>query len=227
MLKLAANSGTTDIVATPHASVEYPFDELRIAEAFRTVSALAGGTIRVHLGCDFHLDYRNLRDALENPAKYAINGAAYLMVELPEAVAFQVTRQALKQLLRTGVVPVITHPERNGSFQQRPDELGPLIKDGCLLQLTGQSILGSFGTTAARVSHELLEKGLVHFVASDAHDCVRRSPNLAAPRDYITDRYGAAVADRLLHVNPEATLSGRDLPKAVKSRKPLRFFARD
>jgi protein-tyrosine phosphatase len=34
MLKLAAASGTTDLVATPHANTRFPFDGKRIARVF-------------------------------------------------------------------------------------------------------------------------------------------------------------------------------------------------
>jgi protein-tyrosine phosphatase len=224
MLRLAAASGTTDIVATPHANVEYSFDDQRVTGLFNAVSVLIGDTIRMHFGCDFHLDYRNLRDALENPAKYTINHARYLMVELPDLLAFQTVRQGLSQLIKNGIIPVITHPERNGYFKERTEELQPLVKDGCLLQLTAQSLLGAFGKTAGTVAHQLLDKNLVHFVASDAHDCVRRPPNLAAARDYVTARYGAASAECFFVANPAAALSGKALPNSEKPWKRSRFF---
>lgn len=39
------------------------------------------------------------------------------------------------------------------------------VDRGALVQITGQSILGHFGATAARVCRGLLDAGLVHFVA--------------------------------------------------------------
>ena len=57
MLRLAAASGTTDIVATPHANSEFAFDDERVRSIFREVSHLSEGFIRLYLGCDFHLSY--------------------------------------------------------------------------------------------------------------------------------------------------------------------------
>src|SRR5258707_3330385 len=74
MLKLAAESGTTDIVATPHANSRYRFQPEVIAERIEAASAGVSGTPRIHRGCDFHLSFDNVQDAMENPAKYAING---------------------------------------------------------------------------------------------------------------------------------------------------------
>ena len=36
ILKLAAASGTTDLVATPHSNAQFDFDEVRVEEAFAT-----------------------------------------------------------------------------------------------------------------------------------------------------------------------------------------------
>jgi protein-tyrosine phosphatase len=64
MLRVAAASGTTDIVATPHASPQFPYDESKIQHAFQLLSEHAQGIINLHLGCDFHLTYANISDAL-------------------------------------------------------------------------------------------------------------------------------------------------------------------
>lgn len=208
MLKLAAASGTTDIVATPHASSEFPYDAANIRKVFNEVSEKAAGIINLHLGCDFHLNFDNLADALQNPERYTINGHRYLMVELPDVVAVHPTREALLQLIRARFIPVITHPERNYSLQAKPDDLGRWVKDGCLVQITAQSFLGSFGSTAKRLAHSLLHAGLVHVVASDGHDCQHRPPVLAKAYNYIASRYGRYAAEVLFLQNPTAALSG-------------------
>src|SRR6266700_1436516 len=83
MLELAAASGTTDIVATPHANSRYRYQpdvvDQRIVEAAASVS----GKLRIHRGCDFHLSFDNVQDAMENPSKYAIKGGSYILVEFP------------------------------------------------------------------------------------------------------------------------------------------------
>jgi protein-tyrosine phosphatase len=53
MLKLAAASGTTDLVATPHANPRFPFNGQRIARVFEELSLRAEGLINLHLGLRF------------------------------------------------------------------------------------------------------------------------------------------------------------------------------
>src|SRR5262245_3392943 len=86
MLDIAGESGTTDIVATPHASGQFRFDPKIVAEkvndvrralAERPAQPKVGKAVpRIHTGCDFHLQYDNIEDAVENPRKYTINGSA-------------------------------------------------------------------------------------------------------------------------------------------------------
>src|SRR5579875_3525067 len=84
MLRIAAEAGTTDIVATPHASPQFPFDAVRVRKTFQQLSEECRGVINLHLGCDFHLTFDNVRNCLENPGLYTVNSRSYLMVELPD-----------------------------------------------------------------------------------------------------------------------------------------------
>ena len=226
MLKVAAASGTTDIVATPHANALYPFDEQTVQRAFRTVSAEIGGRIRLHLGCEFRLEYRNLEDAIRCPRKYTINRGRYLLLELPDFIGVATLRAVIQELTRTGIVPVIAHPERNRSLQNRANELALCVKDGCFLQITGQSLLGDFGTRTKRAAEELMNANLVHFIASDAHDCLRRPPNLLLAYQHVVSRYSADFADNVFFRNPAAVLSDDRLPYSQsKPRKTFRLFS--
>ena len=226
MLKLAAESGTTDIVATPHASPDYPFNAAAVQSAFEQLSKASAGIINLHPGCDFHLSFDNLHDALRTPAKYTINGERYLLVELPNFISISIMRDALQKLIDANISPVITHPERNISLQAKPRDLHDWVKDGCFLQVTGQSFLGKFGRNAQRAAETLMAANLVHFIASDAHDCIKRPPDLAPVRDYITSRYGAATAEKLLVINPGAALSGKPIdPPLPAGRGLLRSLA--
>lgn len=84
MLKVAAEHGTTDIVATPRASFENPFDPAVIGQRLEELKARSNGSIRIHAGCDFHFGFGNIRDALASPHKFAINGRNHLLVEFAD-----------------------------------------------------------------------------------------------------------------------------------------------
>ncbi len=207
MLQVAIAAGTTDIVATPHSNPEFEFQPDLISERLAELQD-AGGPIRIHSGCDFHLSYTNVDDAVANPAKYAINQKSYLLVELSDLTIFKNTESDFERLQAAGLSLIITHPERNGLVRQRLERLRNWVGMGCYLQVTGQSVVGKFGSKAKEFTDKLLDENLVHFVASDAHDTRNRPPGLQEAFRYIRKKYGEKRADRLFINNPTAALVG-------------------
>ena len=82
MLKMAADCGTTDIVASPHSDLRFAFLPELINERIDHLTGASGGVPRIHRGCDFHLSFENVQDALAFPHKYTIGGLSYLLVYL-------------------------------------------------------------------------------------------------------------------------------------------------
>src|SRR5512147_622200 len=82
MARMAAEAGTTDIVASPHADLQFAFDPAVVERKIAELAEASGGVVRIHYGCDFHAHYDNVQDALANPAKYAIKHKNYLLVEI-------------------------------------------------------------------------------------------------------------------------------------------------
>jgi len=227
MVRLAAASGTTDIVATPHSSLEYKFQPELVQARIAELQKAAGPSPRIHYGCDFHLSFDNIQDAVAHPGRYSINHKGYLLVEFSDLAIFHTTSQIFEQLLSSGLLPVITHPERNALLQQRIAELRRWVEMGCSIQITGQSFLGRFGTRAQRFSELLVKEGLAHFVASDAHDLKHRPPDLSEVRSHLASRYGESTAQALLIDNPRCAIEGTPLPQPVSAapRKWYRFWA--
>jgi len=211
MVHMAAKHGTTDLVATPHANLEYRFEPERIAERMAQVREAAGNALRLYTGCDFHLSYENIQDAIDHPRKYTINQQSYLLVEFSELLIFKNTEEIFARLRDAGMTPVITHPERNGLLRQRAETIAQWVEQGARVQLTAQSLTGRFGRDAKDFSRELLHQKLVHVVASDGHDCERRPPVMDQARTWLRMEYGEALAELLCVTNPGAALHGREM----------------
>jgi protein-tyrosine phosphatase len=211
MVRMAAEHGTTDLVATPHANPNYRFDPQIVQDRVAEVSAASGNVLRLHTGCDFHLSFDNIQDAIANPRKYTINQQRYLMVEFSDLLIFPTTKEIFSRLEEVGMTPVITHPERNGLLRQRIDQIAEWVEAGACVQVTGQSLLGEFGRKAADFSRTLLDRRLVHFLASDAHDCEHRPPRLDLAYAWVKDHYGEERAEALCVANPQTALTGDSL----------------
>jgi protein-tyrosine phosphatase len=211
MVRMAAEHGTTDLVATPHANSKYRFDPELIRARVAEISEASANVLRLHTGCDFHLSYDNIQDALENPRKYTINGQRYLLVEFSDLLIFKNTTEIFSRLAEVGITPVITHPERNGLLRQRIEEIAAWVEAGACVQVTAQSLLGEFGRRAVEFSRNLLDRRLVHFLASDGHNCGRRPPRLDMAYAWVKEHYGEELAEALCINNPKAPLTGDSL----------------
>ena len=226
MLEMAASGGTSDIVGTPHSDLTYQFQPDLIPPRVAELNAAMRGRIRVHHGCDFHLHFENIHDCLAHPAKYTINHLRYLMVEFHNQYLPANTGEVFSRMTCLDITPVITHPERNPLLRERTEDLVNWIRAGCLVQVTAQSFLDRFGKASRLAADELMERGMVHFIASDAHDTIDRTPLLADAFAYVTGRYGAARAQALFDDNPRATLTGRylEVEEPLAPRKKRWFW---
>ncbi len=208
MLKLAASTGTTDIVATPHSDMHYAFQPELIEQKIAELQGLIGDSIKIHRGCDFHLHFDNIQDCLAHPNKYTINHKNYLLVEFSDRLIAPTTSEIFDRLGRVGITPVITHPERNSLLTKKMDLLKQWVNAGCLIQVTAQSFLGTFGKSAIAAASALMESGMVHFIASDGHDPEHRPPSLREAYQHVEHKYGVEKARSLFTDNPKATLTG-------------------
>jgi protein-tyrosine phosphatase len=230
MAQLARTTGTTDIVATPHLNISYAYDPQLVEERIRELQYAVGGELRIHRGCDFHLSAQNIQMVLEDPGRFSINGFGYLLIEFPEVSALQGIEQIFETLREAGLMPVITHPERNRYLAGDFDRLIRWVDDGIYLQVTAQSLVGDlFGAETASWCAKALKMGLVHFVASDAHNAAFRTPKLDQAKKHLEQHYGEEFAELLLVTHPGAVIEGRALvpgrvfPPQTRDRKWFQF----
>jgi protein-tyrosine phosphatase len=225
MVRMAAAAGTTDIVASPHANQEYSFDPVVVHQKISEVQAAAGDLPRIHYGCDFHLTMENIEDALRAPEKYSIDHKGYLLVEFSDFLIPKNTQETFARMISAGLRPIVTHPERNQLLQKRFTDLEAWVAQGVLMQVTALSFLGRFGRTAKRFADEMMSRGIVHFIASDAHDTRWRTPDMREARRYVEKQYGMPVVERIFQENPRDVLAGVELsPLPLVIRKKRWFW---
>ena len=209
MCALAAQDGIAQMVATPHANDEFAYDRARNQQALDKLQKDA--TVKLILGCDFHFSYENIRAAQARPQDFTIGGNKYLLVELSDFGASAGVHEGIRQLEKAGIVPVLTHPERNPVLQRNQESILRLADAGCLIQVTASAFTGFWGEPIQKIAEWLLKKHAVHVVASDAHDTKKRPPILSAARRRIAELAGEAVADRLVNLNPAAIVAGAEV----------------
>jgi protein-tyrosine phosphatase len=135
-------------------------------------------------------------------------------------------------LLAAGYVPIVTHPERTSWADPNYDLLRRLVHSGVWMQLTAGSIVGRFGGRAKSRSERMLRDGLIHIVASDAHDAVNRPPHLSEAVPALRRFVGDEETENLVNARPAAILENRaptaaqPLPPELGSRKDEEPFFR-
>jgi len=211
MCRLAGEDGITHIVATPHANHRYPYQRERYTEMLGQLRDSADGRLTFSLGCDFHFSYENVRDALEHPQRYTIGETQYLLIEFSDYGIPPSVKDDVFTLRSRGIIPIITHPERNQVLLKKPDAVLALVEHGCLVQVTANAVTGAWGKASQKMVQWLLERDAIHLVASDAHDTVRRKPILSEARHAIAKLANAEVAELLVNYNPAAIVEGKSL----------------
>lgn len=221
MCELAAADGITAAVATPHQRHEWwpNADRADLLARFESLLGAVGTTLALSLGAEIRVDSDLLADVdlLPGGNLLPLAGSRYLLLELSPAGVGPDPRAVVHELAVAGWGPVLAHPERVPWLAEEPASLLELVERGALLQLTAASVTGEFGRRARECCRFLLDNDVAHFVASDAHDAVRRPPVLSDAFRVIAEGWGEARARRLTEDNPRAVLANRPIRKGVAS----------
>ncbi|HAU13263.1 MAG: capsular biosynthesis protein [Pseudomonadales bacterium] len=207
LVRAAMADGITHAIVTPHIhNGRWDNDIASIGKAGRALGqALREQNIplRLKAAAEVRLD-------AELPAMVKANRLLFLgyweqhqilLLEMPHGRVLPGTDKMIAWLRKNHIIPMIAHPERNREIMKNPAKLKPLLKEGCLLQVTAGSLVGQFGEGAQRIAKALLDEDLITILASDAHNIKNRPPNLAAGYEEVARVVGDERADRLLHHN--------------------------
>jgi protein-tyrosine phosphatase len=207
MCRMASQDGIKHMVATPHANDRYYYDRAYLTGLLQQLQERVGPSPQLSLGCDFHLSFENMQGALQAPERWCIANTSYLLVEFNN---FSIPPQIddwLTNMCTIEVTPIITHPERNPILQKTPERVLQWVAGGCAVQVTASALTGSWGDRAGQLARQFLKKKAVHFLATDAHDTVRRPPILSQARKIVEKEFGAELARALVEENPAAVLT--------------------
>ena len=212
----AADDGIEVLAGTPHVRAhDYPTTAQQMENAFAALSAAAEGILRLVPGGE--LDLEELRRPVEELRRFALAGnPRYLLVETPYLGWPLDIGDRFFELRASGITPVLAHPERNADVQQRPELLEPLVSTGTLVQVTAGSLDGRLGRRAQSSVAALLQRELVHLVASDGHAPSVRAIGMRAAADSLGDD---ALARWLTVEMPRAIVDDTPLPLRPESKR--------
>jgi protein-tyrosine phosphatase len=217
MARLAVADGITTMVATPHLfrrrTVDFhdvlrPDDLRQAVERFNL--ELAGEHIDLTIlpGCEIPLFLDIIKFFDENRLVTINDGQRYICLEMPDSIIPPATEDIIFQLSSRGITPIITHPERNPIFYDMPQKLRRFIALGCLAQITACSLIRGFGWRVSRFTKKLVREGLVHIMATDAHNVGKRPPLMGNALKKLSKLVGESRAWDMVATTPERLIQG-------------------
>jgi protein-tyrosine phosphatase len=222
--RAAVGLGTRAVATTSHIDAGYGLGGADLAAAREALAArlrTEGIPLRLLAGGEVAAARLPLLDdgAL---AALTLGGGGTVLLECPFAPVGAAMEPMVTDLNERGFEVLLAHPERSPTFQRDPRRLERLVELGASAQVTAGSLAGRFGGLVTGTACAMLEAGLVHVIASDAHDTARRTPDLRVGAAELTQRYGD-VEDQLAWMTgaaPAAILDGRPLPERPPLPRP-------
>jgi protein-tyrosine phosphatase len=228
MARVAEADGVRTMVATPHIREDHPFPPEEVgprASELDRQFAVAGVEVRVLAAGEVGLTMATTLDTATLDA-LCLGDGPWLLVESPYTYATDMLERMIFDIQRRGYRVLLAHPERSPSFMEDHDRVATLVERGVGCSITAGSVTGQFGRTVQRAALDFVRAGLVHDIASDAHDPRRRPPGLAAAASAVERSVPGLEGQGLWFVDdaPRAILAGEELPVPPEARRRRKWL---
>ena len=205
LLSEQARQGVRVVCATPHlregmfnASDEEIRQQYRRARSYVREQRLP---IYLCLSREYYCDKRFLA-LVEEGRVLPMGREKTLLVEFSGRHSAETIVRSLEKVMGAGYRPLAAHVERYPAVQAEPELVQRMRELGAKIQMNAGSVLGREGWRQKRLSWELLRRGMVDVVASDAHGPQHRPVELGECAHKIEHKLGEAYARKVLWETP-------------------------
>jgi protein-tyrosine phosphatase len=209
MARLACADGITTVVCTPHilpTVYENAGPEIKASVKMLQQELLKQGIpLDLLSGADVHI-VPDLLPRLGDGRIITLADSRYLLLEPPHHVMPPQFEECIFRLQSAGYVAVLTHPERLSWIESQFPLIRRMVHAGLWIQLTAGSLTGRFGRRPRYWAERMVDQGLCHVIATDAHDTSTRAPRLTKAKDMVERRLGAAEAANIFLIRPKGVI---------------------
>ncbi len=214
MARAYVEQGVSCVACTPHILPGvYPNTGPGIRKAVALLQMQfndADIPLKLVTGADNHI-VPGFVQGLKSGHLLSLADSAYVLVEPPHHVAPPRLDELFFSIVLAGLVPILTHPERLTWIEREYSVIKGLAARGVWMQITSGSLAGRFGPRPRYWAERMLNEGLVHILATDAHNMKARPPDLYEGRMAAERRVGASEAQLLVVTRPQAAISNKSV----------------
>lgn len=205
LLRQEYDAGVRTVYLTPHFRknmFECPKDTIQ--ENFealqeRIKQELPDLTLR--LGCEIHVSM-DVAEDIKSGRCATMAGTEFVLLEFPEIAEKKYILDRCHAVMNKGFAPIIAHAERCSAIRKDLELLERLVEMGIYIQMSAGSIIGEDGFFWKQFCKKAMQRDLIHFVGSDAHDLKERKVNIGKCAAYLEKTMGADYRDQIMCINP-------------------------
>lgn len=196
LLRMQSEQGVEVVIATPHYYAQQESLSDFLARREQSLGILQENLPSEHpkilLGAEVR--YYPGISVMENIKSLCVEGTNLLLLEMPFSEWTEYTvREVLKLSHSCGVTVILAHIERYLSFQNK--EVWKRFRESGILMQVNASFFLQFSTK--RKALGLLKNAEVHFLGSDCHNTVSRSPRIGEALTLIRKKFGDDFVDQM------------------------------
>lgn len=214
MLRIAAADGISHIIATPHFHYKRghasPEQICEKADKLQKIADEENIPVKIHAGNELYYT-QDLIEKVKAGEALTLAGSDYVLLEFSPETEKRKIQNAVYEFLSGGYYPIIAHMERYEAFVKNSEFIETIWDMGAYYQVNGGSIRGDFGWRTKRFARTMIKNGMVQFVATDAHDASRRSPQFASMPKWIEKKIGKTGLSDLLYDHPKQILENKPI----------------
>jgi protein-tyrosine phosphatase len=214
MARMAVADGIETIVVTPHQLGAYGQNtgDIIRARTRQLQQFLHDNDVPLRLlpGGDVRIEAEMIARLCTGEVMTLADRRKHVLLELPHELYFPL-EGVLDDLSAIGMAGILSHPERNQGILKNRELLEPLVDKGCLMQITAGSLMGTFGPHCQQFCEWMLQRGLVHFVATDAHSPKSRRPLMSRAFERVAELTDWSSALEFCCRNPAAVAAGKEV----------------
>lgn len=168
-----AGMGYRKLITTPHvmndAYRNTPTTILNKLDELRAHLHLRGIDIEIQAAAEYYLD-ENLTDLVNTNQQILTFGKNLMLFETNFLTEPLNLKEFIFQATTKGYKLILAHPERYLYLQDNLSVAEDLINRGVLFQLNISSLSGHYSRPAQKLAQQLIDRGWVHWLASDCHN---------------------------------------------------------